>query len=498
MIDTRQLLNKISAFRQRLESMPKLVPESKLRPVLSEKTQPETPDEALETRVRSGSRTQELLESSLRQVLPPNRNQDAIPRLLTARARRILLESRDHLTHIRALADHPLLQGPPSEIAPEIDPLVIYFQETTAILESAIRLSSNMPDLPSVQLRLCDGLEGILGSVRDRLLVLNQSLLQRRDDVEVVDTLALYLTAIESGQTIDASGLIALADRILAEDAASALRFLSVDPSATQAYLGGPTFVAPARFIATNSIVIARVLARLTRNDPEWREHPREPILAALLHDVGMLRIPVEILQSKTSLSDEQRRTIESHPRIGAELIEQNLSELKALIPVIACHHERMDGTGYPEGLPSSKLHPLTRLLSVADAYVSLCSARPYREAQDPRTSLTDTLMMAEHGDLDRVQAQKLLALSFYPIGSVVELSDGSIGAVVANHPGRFQLSTASRPVIALLRDRDGHLLLTPQHLDLMESDRTSVLRTLKRDERRSLLARHYPEWAAS
>src|SRR5205823_12838857 len=126
------------------------------------------------------------------------------------------------------------------------------------------------------------------------------------------------------------------------------------------------------------------------------------------------------------------------------------------LADATAGHHEHLDGTGYPNGVRELLLAPLTRLMAVCDVYAALCTPRPHRPARDPRTALTDTLLMAEKGFLDRFHAERLLQLSFYPIGSVVELAEGAVGVVVATHQGRRDLNLPARPVVQLITDARG------------------------------------------
>ena len=91
-------------------------------------------------------------------------------------------------------------------------------------------------------------------------------------------------------------------------------------------------------------------------------------------------------------------------------------------------------------------------------------------------------------------KAERLLALSFYPIGSVVELADGAVGAVVAGPNCQRELDSPARPVIALLTDSRGQPLSTPQHLDLSRSTGRSIVRTLPPAERKQVLGKHHPE----
>jgi HD-GYP domain-containing protein (c-di-GMP phosphodiesterase class II) len=213
-----------------------------------------------------------------------------------------------------------------------------------------------------------------------------------------------------------------------------------------------------------------------------------------LLKDVGMLAVDPAVLASAEPLTDEQRRAIELHCRTGAEWVATHLPAAAPLCEAIMSHHERLDGTGYPSGLKDAQIGPLPRLLALADVYAAMCGPRPHRPAHDPRTALTETLQLAERGGLDRVLAERLLHLSFYPVGSVVEMADGAVGVVVATHLAPRQLLTPAKPVVALLTDAGGRLLPSPRHLDLAESEGRAVARSLTAAQRRDLLGRRYPE----
>ena len=492
MSDTRMLLQKIQAFRQRLDALPRLVAE----PIMVAADNVAPSENKVTDKIAAGSRTQAILEQSIRH-LNDSETPPPVPTQLTARARRILEEAKGLIGYLRSLADDPLLAGPsPEQQSDETDPLAIWFRETSALMGPAVRLAQSLPDAPSEQLRLCEGLEGMLATVRQRLATLDLALADRRRDAGQIDRLAHLLVNLDSDQPADASAFVDLATEVLAEGAFHPLRFVFTSPMATHAYLGGAQFPAPARYVACHSLTTARVIARMARTAPEWTDDPLQPVIAALLHDVGMLRVPPEVLASTEALSDDQRRLIELHPRAGAEVIANRLPAFAPIVEPIAAHHERLDGTGYPSGLKSDQIAPLARWLAVADLYSAMCCPRPQRPARDPRSSLTDSLLHAEQNILDRFAAEKLLALSFYPVGSVVEMSDGAVGVVAANHQGRDELRLATRPVLNLLIDAHGGVMPSPSPINLAESDTGSVIRTLPREERARLLGRHYPQWA--
>ncbi len=253
----------------------------------------------------------------------------------------------------------------------------------------------------------------------------------------------------------------------------------------------------PAHFAACHGINTARVIARVVRDDPDWEGKLVEPVLAALLHDAGMARIPVEILQKTDPLTPEERRVVEGHCRAGEEMARQLRPDAAWLAQAVREHHERLDGTGYPDGLNGGQTAPLSRLLAVCDVYAAFCTARPHRPAKETRTALTDVLLLAENGVLDRDYAEKLLNLSFYPTGSAVEMADGSLALVAATPTAaRDDLNAPARPVVAVLTDPNGDSLPAPRHFDLTRREDQSIVRTLPVGERRELLAVRFPEWA--
>ena len=98
----------------------------------------------------------------------------------------------------------------------------------------------------------------------------------------------------------------------------------------------------------------------------------------ALLHDIGKLAVPPAILDKPGRLTDEERAVVETHPVVG-ERILRPVEAFAPLLPMVRSHHERWDGAGYPDQLRGEEIHPLARLLAVADVVESLLSARPYR-----------------------------------------------------------------------------------------------------------------------
>ena len=102
--------------------------------------------------------------------------------------------------------------------------------------------------------------------------------------------------------------------------------------------------------------------------------------LGSLLHDVGKIGIPENVLKKPTKLSDEEWEVMKQHPTIGAEKVLQPNPSLHDLIPIVKYHHEHWDGSGYPQQLKGTEIPLAARIVSVADAYHALISDRPYRK----------------------------------------------------------------------------------------------------------------------
>jgi len=99
---------------------------------------------------------------------------------------------------------------------------------------------------------------------------------------------------------------------------------------------------------------------------------------AALLHDIGKIGVPDSLLLKQQRFNDDERKEIQKHSTIAASIIK-NIPSLVNLLPHILHHHERFDGTGYPEGIKGEEIPLESRILAIADSYDAMTSLRPYR-----------------------------------------------------------------------------------------------------------------------
>ena len=167
----------------------------------------------------------------------------------------------------------------------------------------------------------------------------------------------------------------------------------------------------------------------------------------AMLHDIGKMMIPHEYISKPAKLSPAEFANVKRHPEIGANYLKKEFIGNEELWNSVRFHHEKVDGTGYPNGLTGKAIPLFSRITSVADVYDALTSYRPYREPMRPPANAIE-LLMSETGtafDLEVVQAF-VKRIELYPVGSTVQLSDKRYGRVVNN-------KNPMRPSLKMLDD---------------------------------------------
>lgn len=157
--------------------------------------------------------------------------------------------------------------------------------------------------------------------------------------------------------------------------------------------------------------------------------------LAGLLHDIGKVAIPIEIINKPGKLTPEEFNIVKMHPIHAAKhLHERNLVNDNVYNGIVG-HHEKLDGSGYPNKLSGTQIHPYARILAVADVYDALTSNRPYRTPSPPNEAIEFVMGgMGTHFD-ERVVHAFLRKVAPYPTGSKVKLSNGQTAIVMKNYP---------------------------------------------------------------
>ncbi len=217
--------------------------------------------------------------------------------------------------------------------------------------------------------------------------------------------------------------------------------------------------------------------------------------MGGLLHDVGQMRLPRNLLRKLEAHSEQERKLMQEHPRLGAVLVSQAGSIPGEVRRIVQEHHERMDGSGYPAGLKGEEIFLLSQIVSIADVYETMLGSRRGGQALLPTQALRQLYQLSQTGKLSQEWVERTIrSLGVYPVGSLVELNSGERGIVIATHP-----TDTLRPVVRLITQASGEPYREPVVVNLSltfeegGSQRT-IVRALDAAQEHINLARYLEE----
>lgn len=191
----------------------------------------------------------------------------------------------------------------------------------------------------------------------------------------------------------------------------------------------------------------------------------RDAGMAGLLHDLGKAAIPQDILNKPGKLTDDEFTVVKSHPVKGFETLIASGVENERVLDVCRHHHEKIDGSGYPDKLNADNISLLARMSAVCDVYDAITSNRPYKAGWDPAESVSR--MASWQGHFDPMVLQTFIkTIGIYPTGSLVRMASGKLGIVVEQNAARL-----TAPKVKLFFSTKSGMPLVPTKLvNLMES----------------------------
>ncbi|MGN0145425.1 MAG: HD-GYP domain-containing protein [Clostridium sp.] len=170
--------------------------------------------------------------------------------------------------------------------------------------------------------------------------------------------------------------------------------------------------------------------------------------VSALLHDIGKVQVPIEIINKPSKLTDEEFEIIKNHPTWGGIYFAENKNINDDIYMGIVGHHERIDGTGYPNGLKDEDIPLFARIIAVADVYESLTGNRSYRKPIRPLEAIEYIMAGSERSFDKEVVKAFLRKIEPYPVGAYVKLSDKRSAKVIKSN-----VDNSLRPVIRIKGD---------------------------------------------
>ncbi|HEY4731693.1 MAG TPA: HD-GYP domain-containing protein [Gammaproteobacteria bacterium] len=196
------------------------------------------------------------------------------------------------------------------------------------------------------------------------------------------------------------------------------------------------------------------------------REMLNELGLGALLHDLGKIRVPGQVLNKPGKLTDDEFKLMKLHPVYGKQILSITNGLSPNIIDIAYSHHERMNGTGYPHGLNSDQISLYGRMVAIVDIYDAITSQRVYHHGVHSMDAMKQ-LYELRRTDLDNKMVEQFIqCLGIYPVGSVVELACGAIGIVISiNRERRL------KPKILLVMNEKKEFITPTRIIDLAKFD---------------------------
>jgi HD-GYP domain-containing protein (c-di-GMP phosphodiesterase class II) len=211
-----------------------------------------------------------------------------------------------------------------------------------------------------------------------------------------------------------------------------------------------------------HSVAVCAMMVALSKQLKLDETQTRLAGLAGLMHDLGKAMIPMEILNKPGKLSQAEFEIVKQHPREGHRLLLTGVDVDPVVLDVCLHHHEKTDGSGYPDKLSDAQISLFAKMGAVCDVYDAITSNRPYKPGWDPAESLRRMAEWAKgHFDIQVFQAF-VKSLGIYPIGSLVQLSSGRLGVVV-EQTGK----SLTTPTVKVFFSTKSNMRIMPELVDL-------------------------------
>lgn len=178
--------------------------------------------------------------------------------------------------------------------------------------------------------------------------------------------------------------------------------------------------------------------------------------------DVGMTKLPAELLNHAGHLTDEQAAIIRAHPQMGAQLITESGNADIEVISIVENHHERADGSGYPRGIEGAKIPLLARIAGIVDSYDAMITPRPYATARTSHEAVQELIDTKQSQFQESLVEQFVQAIGLFPTGTMVELNTSEVAIVIHQNATR-----RLKPELMIVLDEYKQSIETPRHIDL-------------------------------
>ncbi|MEC5163193.1 MULTISPECIES: HD-GYP domain-containing protein [unclassified Janthinobacterium] len=212
-----------------------------------------------------------------------------------------------------------------------------------------------------------------------------------------------------------------------------------------------------------HSVAVCALMVSLGRALGMDEEQCRDAGLAGLLHDIGKATISNDILNKPGKLTSQEFDSVKRHPVRGYELLVRGDAANAAALDVCLHHHEKYDGSGYPDKLAGEDISLMARMGAVCDVYDAITSNRPYKSGWDPAESVAQMISWKGHFD-QKILSAFIKTLGIYPTGALVRMDSGRLAVVLEQNPAQL-----TKPVVKVFFSTKSDTYIPVERIDLSQ-----------------------------
>jgi len=225
------------------------------------------------------------------------------------------------------------------------------------------------------------------------------------------------------------------------------------------------------QYLFYHSVATCSLISAFAHRLEICRDITRQIAVGTLLHDIGKTRVPESILNKPGRLTESEFDEIRLHVAHGMEILSgmPGLSDIS--LKVVAQHHERYDGNGYPAGLKGNQISQYGQMAAIVDVYDAITSDRSYHAAMEPVEAIRKLREWSEqHFNIDLVD-HFICCVGIYPVGTLNKLESGLLGVVSRHNPADL-----TRPVVLVIYDSIRQRHITPYEIDLASQSADRII----------------------
>ncbi len=220
-----------------------------------------------------------------------------------------------------------------------------------------------------------------------------------------------------------------------------------------------------------HSVAVCALMVSLARQLELDDAQTRQAGLAGLMHDIGKMMIPPEILNKPGKLTDAEFETVKNHPAEGYKLLAEGNGIGDIALDVCLHHHEKVDGSGYPEHLAEEQISLYAKMGAVCDVYDAITSNRPYKNGWEPAESIRKMAEWSKGHFDQRIFEAFVRSIGIYPVGSLIRLKSERLGVVIEQTE-----KSLLTPKVKVFFSIKSDARITPEILDLSKPASTDKI----------------------